>query len=87
MSTATLASFEKDVRMLIRSRHGITIALTGGQVKDLLAAVNLPNGEAFLQKLRDNGLLPAIPARFDLHPSYGIEDVVGLCVELSGGSR
>lgn len=85
MSTATLVSFERDVRALIRSRHGIAIALTGAQVKELLAAVNLPHGEAFVQKLRDNGLLRAIPARVDMHPRYGVEAVVVLCVELNGG--
>lgn len=86
MSTATLSTFEREVRTLIRSRHGIGIALTGPQVKALLAAVNLPSGEAFLQKLRDNGKLRAIPAGVDMHPRYGIEAIVALCVELSGGA-
>jgi len=88
MSGAVMVSFEKDVRALITSRHGIAVALTRQQVKDLFRAVNLPNGEAFLQKLRDNGMLRALPlASCGTHPRYAVESVVRLCVELNGGER
>lgn len=85
MSTATLESFERDLRLLIRSRHGIAVALTGEDVKALLKACNQPTGEAFLQKLRDNHLLRAIPAKIDMHPRYGIDNVVSMLVSLNGG--
>lgn len=84
MSTS-VASFERDVRTLIKSRHGIAISLTGVQVKGLLSAVNLPSGDSFMQKLRDCGRLRAIPAKLELHPRYGVDEIVKLVVELNGG--
>jgi len=88
MSTATLNDFERNVRALIRSRHGIAVTLNHTQIKGLLAAANLPSGEGFMQKLKDNDqLLPVPNALPGGHPRYGVDAVVALVVDLNGGSR
>lgn len=87
MSTATLNEFERNLRTLIRSRHGIAVTVNYAQVKALLAAVNLPHGNAFMQKLQANGWLAAVPnANPGGHARYGVDQVVKLMVELNGGA-
>lgn len=85
MTTATGTDFEREVRMLIRSRHGIAPSLNHAQVKSLLAAVNLPHGNAFMDKVRQNGLLQPLPIPLNGHARYGIEAVVNLLKQLNGG--
>ena len=88
MSTATLNDFERNVRALIRSRHGIAVTLNYAQVKQLLHAVNLPHGNAFMHKLQANGWLSAVPqANPGGHARSGVDAVVRLVVELNGGPR
>ena len=88
MSTTTLHEFDRNVRALIRSRHGIAVSLTYAQVKALLKAVNQPHGNAFMQKLRKNGLLTPLPIPgVSGHGRYSIDDVVAMLVNLNGGKR
>lgn len=82
--SALVASFEKEVRLLIRSRHGVVITMTLPQVKLLLRSVNLPSGESFLQKLRDCGKLKANRVAVPMQARYPVEQVVRLVVELNG---
>ena len=87
MSGAVMADFERDVRLLIRSRWGnLALSLTACQVKGVLAASNLPNNEAFLQKLREAGRLKAVRLMRG-HPRYPVDEVVKLCVWLNGGGE
>lgn len=82
--SALVASFEKEVRLLIRSRHGVVITMTLPQVKLLLKSVNLPAGNSFLQKLRDCGKLKANRVAVPMQARYPVEQVVRLVVELNG---
>jgi hypothetical protein len=87
MSAITLRDFEREIRTLIRSRHGIAISLTYEQVKGLLKASNLSHGDAFMRKIRDNGMLRPLPAPpVAGHARYGVDAVVRLIVNLNGGS-
>lgn len=88
MSTATLQSFEKDLRTLIRSRHGIAVALSYAQVQSLLKVVNLPCGDAFMTKLQKNGNLQPLPnANPGGHARYGVDAVIHLLISLNGGMQ
>lgn len=87
MSTATLSEFDRNVRALIRSRHGIAVSLSYAQVKAMLSAVNLPHGNAFMQKLQSTGkLTPLHNANPGGHARYGVDAVVALLVDLNGGA-
>lgn len=79
-----LADFDKELRTLIRSRHGIAVSLNYAQVQGVLKAVNLPHGNAFMDKLRQNGLLRALPALVGGHARYGIDEVVQMVKQLNG---
>jgi hypothetical protein len=85
--SALLATFEREVRLLIRSRHGVVITMTLPQVKQLLRAVNLPAGNSFLQKLRDCGKLRANRSVVPMQARYPVEQVVRLVVELNGAGE
>ena len=88
MSTATLNDFQRNLRTLIRSRHGIAVTVNHAQVKALLQSVNMPHGEGFMQKLKDHGKLTALPnVNPGGHARYAVDAVVDLLVELNGGTR